>query len=131
MTNPSKGEVDQARSTIKEVTSRARSDQSYMSQLQDDPVGTLLAAGLPAGAVVDILAEEGMEPDEVQGFLAIALPGTLSTGFSPTLGGTRGGLAAEGCSGAFSCLCASGGGCCFTGKGSTGLPGGLGGTTLR
>lgn len=119
MSNPTHQEIEQARALTTEITTRARGDQAYMKQLVEDPVGTLLAAGLPPGAVVDVLAEEGVEEGEVQGFIA----GLGSRpGISPSLiggfGALPGGGFADGCSGAFSCLCASGGGCCFTGKGS-------------
>lgn len=105
----------------RDLGDRARSDAAYMKQLQDDPVGTMLAAGLPPEAVIDILAEEGVEPDEVQGYLSLAPSATFGPSLLSGLGGRGGTLASDGCSATFSCLCASSGsGCCYTHSSSLG-----------
>lgn len=115
MSNPTQAEIEQARTQALELGRRARADQAYLQQLIEDPVGTMLAAGLPPGAVVDILAEEGVEGDEVQGYIAgLSNRANLAPSLGAAFGALGRGGALSDCGGAFSCLCASASGCCYT-----------------
>jgi hypothetical protein len=53
---------------------RAASDGGFRERLEQDPIQTLIDAGLPPDAVADLLVEEGWSGGEVQGFIA-ATPG--------------------------------------------------------
>ncbi len=64
-------ELDLARlrETARAIAERAKSDPVYRQQINDDPMGTLTAAGIPAGAVPNLLREQG-DPPEVEGHRA-------------------------------------------------------------
>jgi len=59
--------VEQIRAKAMEIGQRAKSDATFLSQLQADPVATLRAAGLPEEGIPSFLAEEGLEA-EVSGY---------------------------------------------------------------
>src|SRR5438067_1750933 len=85
----------------RQIGDRARSDKQYLDQLVSDPVGTLLAAGIPAQAVSEVLAEEGLSEEEVQGYLGSFQP---QIGRS-TLGGGGGAVAGLACICTDACCC--------------------------
>lgn len=51
-----------------EIVERLRADAAFRQRVKDDPNGTLVEAGLPAGSVSDFLAETGY-PSEVAGYM--------------------------------------------------------------
>lgn len=65
----SRQEVAQIRALIDEIAQRARSDGFYMQQLKDAPIETLQAAGLPDGAIEDVLHEGNLSDAEVTGYM--------------------------------------------------------------
>jgi hypothetical protein len=62
--------LDKARVVMREIGARARSEPAYAQQLAGDPVGTMVAAGIPVEVVGDILIEDGLSEEEVQGYLS-------------------------------------------------------------
>jgi hypothetical protein len=48
------------RSKALEIAARAKSDPTYLAELQKDPEATLSAAGLPEVAVVEFMREDGL-----------------------------------------------------------------------
>jgi hypothetical protein len=56
-------ELDQIRATTEGVLERARNDETYRAELLADPVGTLVAAGVPQDAATDITVLEFREED--------------------------------------------------------------------
>jgi hypothetical protein len=84
MNQPSRQEVEQVRTKVGEIARQAKSDPAYMKRLQDNPRETLLAAGLPEGAVTDVLREEGSLGD-VQGYQKCWLTCMTTSGCSLTV----------------------------------------------
>jgi len=58
---------EEIRAKAMEIGQRAKSDATFLSQLQADPVATLRAAGLPEEGIPAFLREEGLEA-EVSGY---------------------------------------------------------------
>ena len=56
-----------ARIKLREVVKRASEDTTYMKQLQDNPVDTLVKEGFPYDIVEDFLRESGLNA-EVSGY---------------------------------------------------------------
>jgi hypothetical protein len=60
--------IEQAREAATKIASRISTDPEFRAQVVNDPESTLVAAGLPAEAVADFLAEESASAD-VKGYL--------------------------------------------------------------
>jgi hypothetical protein len=60
--------IEQAREAATKIASRINADPEFRAQVVNDPESTLVAAGLPAEAVADFLAEENSSAD-VSGYL--------------------------------------------------------------
>lgn len=58
-------EMQQLRQTMQVIVDRAKRDPAYRQQISDDPTGTLTAAGIPAKAVAEIVADGGEVPEVV------------------------------------------------------------------
>ena len=65
MGQPTQQEVDQVRATTQQIAERAQNDAAFKQQLQDDPQGTLQAAGLPEAAIAELGKKAG---DDVSGY---------------------------------------------------------------
>ncbi len=61
---------DQLREIAINIAARAKADATFKEQIQNDPVKTLTAAGLPEKAIPDFLRETGMT--DVAGYAAQA-----------------------------------------------------------
>lgn len=62
------------------VAQRAEHDQAFQQQLNEDPIGTLIGAGMPPEALGDVLRDAGLNEDnDVNGFL-LAAGGGLNAG---------------------------------------------------
>ena len=68
MSTPTQQEFDQVRSKLDAIAQHAKSDPAYLEQIRSDPRGTLQAAGLPDGAIDDVLREENV--GDVSGYMA-------------------------------------------------------------
>jgi hypothetical protein len=77
MSTPSQQDVGQIRAQVTDLAVRAKTDSAFMQQLKADPRGALVAAGLPAGAVDDVLHEEGVS--DVTGYLSCSFTCVFST----------------------------------------------------
>jgi len=66
-------EIRQTRAVVDQVVGRFHSDPEYAKRFRGDPVGALLAAGIPPNATLDILREEGADAADVAGY-ALAQP---------------------------------------------------------
>jgi hypothetical protein len=62
--------IEQAREAATKIASRISADPEFRAQVVNDPENTLVAAGLPAEAVADFLAEE-KPSSEVSGYLLV------------------------------------------------------------
>ena len=85
-------QVEQIRAQVQQVLDRAQADSSYYEQLKNNPEATLIAAGVPAEATPDLIAELASE-DEVSGYMrcdryTCFFDITLSTCGCWTIGGT-------------------------------------------
>src|SRR5262249_50727635 len=60
-------DVEAVRSTARSSVDRAKSDPDFLQQLKDDPERVLVESGLHERAIVDFMAEQGLEP-EVRGY---------------------------------------------------------------
>jgi len=95
----------------REVTTRGKSDPAFREQYQEDPVGTLLAMGMPEIGVLEVMHDDGFSDDDVAGFLAphlsfgIGSRPTLTPPSGPALGGGGSPIAgpAGGLGGVMSC----------------------------
>jgi hypothetical protein len=61
-------QVEQIRAQVQQVLDHARADSAYFAQLRDTPEATLVAAGVPAEATPDLIAELA-GGDEVSGYM--------------------------------------------------------------
>jgi hypothetical protein len=52
-----------AREKAREITARMRTDPNFIKQLQEDPRGTLAAAGMPADVLDEAVAGLGLDAD--------------------------------------------------------------------
>jgi hypothetical protein len=73
-------QIEQIRDQVKQVLARANADSAYFAQLQSDPAGTLVAAGVPAEATPDLLGAEPEADHEVFGYVC-----TITQCFTLTL----------------------------------------------
>lgn len=85
-------QVEQIRAQVQQVLDRAQADSGYYEQLKSNPEATLIAAGVPAEATPDLIAELAGE-DEVSGYMrcdryTCFFDITLSTCGCWTIGGT-------------------------------------------
>src|SRR5207237_9831051 len=85
-------QLDDIRAQVQEVLDRAQADSAYFEQLKNDPQATLVAAGVPAEATPDLIAELAGE-DEVSGYMrcdryTCIFDITMSTCGCWTIGGT-------------------------------------------
>jgi hypothetical protein len=55
---------DIARQKAREIMQRMRTDPAFVRQLQDDPQGTLAAAGMPADVLNEAVDGLGLGPDD-------------------------------------------------------------------
>jgi hypothetical protein len=102
--------AEQVRAIAKDVAKRAQSDPAYMEQLETDPVGTLSAAGMPSGGVVEWLIENTENEDDVSGYLS-------TVGFGAFANLRAGGMTGGGTAGAGDCFVTNGcvtTSCCIT-----------------
>jgi hypothetical protein len=60
------------RTKAREIVDRMKADPSFAAQVDQDPQGTLVAAGLPAQAVEDFTIEAA-KSGEVQGYRGCAI----------------------------------------------------------
>lgn len=60
-------EHDDVRAALEAVLQQAKGDPAYLAALRDDPVGTLVAAGVPEGAAMHAAADE-LQLADVGGF---------------------------------------------------------------
>jgi len=67
LTNP-----EDIRAKAREIVNRMKSDSGFAAQVDQDPKGTLVAAGLPAQAVEDFTIEAA-KSGEVQGYRGCAI----------------------------------------------------------
>jgi hypothetical protein len=68
---------DEVRAKAREIVDRMKSDASFAAQVDQDPQGTLVAAGLPAQAVEDF-SVEAANSGEVQGYRGCAVTCDIS-----------------------------------------------------
>jgi ribosomally synthesized peptide (Cys-rich family) len=59
--------IEQIREKAKEIATRLSADPDFKAQIEHDPEGTLVAAGLPVTAVPDFLSE--VQLADVSGYL--------------------------------------------------------------
>jgi hypothetical protein len=59
------------RTKAREIVDRMKADPSFAAEVDQDPQGTLVAAGLPAQAVEDFTVEAA-KSGEVQGYMRCA-----------------------------------------------------------
>jgi hypothetical protein len=63
--------IEQVRAKAAVIVARMKADGAFKAQIEQHPEETLVAAGLPANAVSDFLAELQAETSEVSGYLAV------------------------------------------------------------
>jgi hypothetical protein len=118
MSTGNQAEYEQVRAAVQTITAKA-GDEAFRKALHDNPVQTLLDAGMPANGIADFLTEEGLTSDEVQGYLTSFNPGSgmnIPLPNRPGIGGPAG-IARPGAGGLMSCtgvscICTSS--CCLT-----------------
>jgi len=67
MSQPTGQDFAQVKAKVNEIAARAKANPAYLQELRANPRQMLLAAGLPDGAVDDVLREEGV--GDVQGYM--------------------------------------------------------------
>jgi hypothetical protein len=83
MSQPTGQDFAQVKTKISEIAARAKANPTYLQELRANPRQTLLAAGLPDGAVDDVLREEGV--GDVQGYMKCWLTCMTTNGCSLTV----------------------------------------------
>jgi hypothetical protein len=84
MSQPTPQDFEQVRAKVGEIAAKAKGNPTYLQELRDNPRQTLVAAGLPDGAVDDVLREEGGLGD-VQGYMKCWLTCMTTNGCSLTV----------------------------------------------
>jgi len=69
MSMPSASEAQSARQNAQELLKRLHNDPDFKHRVEQDPIGTLTAAGLPEPGAHEFVRETGIGSD-VQGYLA-------------------------------------------------------------
>ncbi len=68
--------IEQVRAKAAAIVARIKTDSAFKEQVEQNPESTLVAAGLPAGAVSDFLTDMQAELGDVRSYCGITCIGT-------------------------------------------------------